>query len=250
MSVADIQPVNITYELNVLSGLFSKRILKLKRQIKPKYFEDRAQAELVAFCTKFFSETKTVPTKEVVIDSFRDKYTDMQQEIEFLLKKLNPEIEDAMFEHSLKEFLNAYNVRLLEEMRRDMADIYNRGVDKTLGDVNTALNDVKSVDNSVQNIYYTDSEEDNKDFMDRLLDPDSEEEGIPTSNPLINEVTGGMKRKAFWVIAGAPGECKSTQLLNWAYDCLMQNRNAFYCTVEMSEEDIKRNLYALHIFKK
>lgn len=239
------------YKYQVLSGLFErKKLLKIKQKIKTGYFKDAAESQLFKFCIDFFRDTRAVPTKEVVIDAYKDKYVDLREETYFILDKLNYEIDDALFEHSMSEFLKSYELELLSQARKTLHNPHELGVNRAVNELSDIIYKIKSVKNSEFQIHHTNDANENTEFFDKVLNKEESSQGFPTSNPELNKLTGGMAYKKLWIVAGAPGEMKSTQLLNWTYDGLMAKANIFFCTVEMSKDRILENLLALHIFRK
>lgn len=243
-------PYSDSYEFNILSGVLNReQILIIKDQIKPEYFEDPAQAKLLEFALDFYRNHKIVPTKEVLKDAFKTDLHDIRTEVYLLIERLGF-IDDALFHHSVDKFLNNYKGKIIDGLRKRLVETPSRGVSTALKEITRSLNTIKSIETTTEKIYYSDSAEHNDDFISEVKNCVSEESGIPTSNPIINDLTGGMKPKKLWVVFSAPGECKSTQLVNWAYDCWSAGKTAFYCTVEMSEREIKQCLYSLHIYRK
>jgi len=238
------------YSYNVLSGLFSDRVIKLKAQIKQSYFTDPAQMQLYTFCTEFYASTKTVPTVQVVEDAFKDKLWDIQQEVKTILGKLNVLIDDALFEHSLQNFIQDHKISLLVSNSKKVANVQSIGFDKVLDDTRKVLNTITGIENSKLNIYNSDIKDDVDSFLTRTFDKTIDTPGIPVRNPIINRITGGMQPKRLWVIAGASGECKSTYLKNLAYDSLIAGANTFYCTVEEDQDQVLRVLTTIHVFRK
>lgn len=242
---------SLVYEYNILCGIFSStKMLTLKSLVKPTYFIKKSNRELFMFARNFYAKHRTPVTVEVVKDQFDSALFDIKQDVLNTLNKLNTKIDDALFEHSLEKFLENHKHLLIQKGKSSLVNSSERAAEHILKELNQLILDVKSVDNARQKVYYSSDEEHNQDFVKDILTSSDNVKGIPTSNPSINKITGGMKKKKLWVVAGAPGECKSTQLINWAYDCIVHGGNIFYCTIEMSEDEVKKNLWALHIYKK
>lgn len=238
------------YSYNVLSGLFSNKILKLRTQVKSNYFTDSAQIQLYAFCVDFYAKSKTIPTPQVVEDAFKDQLWDIQQEVKVILTKLNFSIDDALFEHSLRNFINEHMIFLLSGSAKKISNVQSLGLEKVLTDVKKTIIQINNIENSKLNIYHSDSKDDVSAFLERTFSNNAEIQGIPVRNPIINRITGGIQAKRFWVVAGASGECKSTQLKNLAYDSVVAGLNTFYCTVEEDADQVLRTFTTIHAFRK
>lgn len=239
------------YEYNVLSGLFSNKISKVKGKVKGTFFTEKTHTQLFNFAMAFFRDTKTVPTFEVVEDHFKNKTWDVQEEMKALVAKLNPKIDDALFEHSVNKFLHEHKMRLVKNLQVDATNIQEERLNKFVDVAKKQLNEIGDVDNSNLILRETGEQEYAEDTITRMTTarPDSDK-GIMTNNPIINKLTGGIRKKKLWVIAGAAGECKSTMLSNIAEEARDQGKHVFYVTVEMPEEQCMNNYVSAYIYKR
>lgn len=239
------------YSYNVLSGLFSNKIVGLRTRVKSNYFSESGMIQLYAFCVQFYAKNKIVPTLQVVEDAFKNELWDLQQEVKAIVAKLNLEIDDALFEHSVNQFLEHYKIEQITLLSRKVANIESTGYQKVLEDLKKTLTVVNNVDNSKLKELNTKNTDDIESFISRETAPLEEgEAGVAVRNPIINRITAGMKPKRFWLVVGSPGECKSTQLMNFAYDALVSNMNIFYCTVEMDLDQVFRIMACIHAYRK
>lgn len=81
--------------------------------------------------------------------------------------------------------------------------------------------------------------------VDRYKYYHRKEEKIPFDIDLMNKITdGGIPKKTLSIIAAETGKGKSIWLCHHAANCLKQNKNVLYITLEMSEERIAERIDA------
>lgn len=70
--------------------------------------------------------------------------------------------------------------------------------------------------------------------------------GIPTPWPLLNEITQGINKGEFWVIAGRPGTGKSWQVFLMALYCWMMEKKPLLISMEMPPKKVARRIDAMY----
>lgn len=89
--------------------------------------------------------------------------------------------------------------------------------------------------------------EDAREEFNRVLAGGSSNLGILTGMVDIDNVCRGIKPGELWIHAAFVGELKTTFALNWVYRAVfLQQHNAYYLSLEMPIDQLRRILYVMH----
>jgi len=233
-----------TIERTILSNLvynedYARRVLPF---LKDEYFGNREERIIYQEIHKFIDRYNKPPVKtslHIEIDNRKDLTEDQFKSVNSIIETLNSL--DVEMEWLLE---------VTEKFCKDKA-IYNaiidginiidgKDKDKTADALPSMLTNALAVsfDNRVGHDY-VENAEDRFEFYHR------KEEKIPFDLEFFNKITkGGLPQKTLNIALAGTGVGKSLFMCHMAADCLSQNKNVLYITMEMAEERIAERIDA------
>ena len=208
--------------------------------LKLEYFSDFLEKSLFSVISKYFTQYKSLPTKEALeievgqIDTISDE---QHQSILGIIRDIDDEKSDPDWildttEKWCKE--RAIYLALMESIK-----IAEGNDDKqTPSAIPNILSDALAVsfDNHIGHDYLQDYEE-RYDFYHKT------EEKIPFDLEFFNKITkGGIPNKTLNVALAGTGVGKSLFMCHVASSCLLQGKDVLYITLEMAEEKIAERI--------
>ena len=141
----------------------------------------------------------------------------------------------------------AYYVSSLERQAKD--NLIYQGLTEankrfSEGDMDGAVTTVKRYFDQAQSLHTTERTVTTKSISS--LCPDSDTEVFNTGFQELDRVTGGARKTEFWIWGAYPGEFKSTALLSIAHSLMLEGKNSFFCSLEMTLRELQRRLICLH----
>ena len=215
---------------------------------KDEYFPQFSDKVVFQEIKKYFNKYSNPPTKEAVIIEL-DERTDLTDENFQSTTEILTEIE-KVHEKNEKEDLS-WLLERSEKFCQDKA-LYNaitesigifdetKESDFTKSAIPTILSDALSVsfDVHIGHDYLDNS-------MERFEFYRKKEEKIPFDLEYFNKITaGGLPRKTLNIALAGTGIGKSLFMCHMAANCLAENRNVLYITLEMAEERIAERIDA------
>jgi replicative DNA helicase len=231
-------------EETILQNLFSSE--KFCRvavpHLKPEYFNDPAEKNILEEFTKFFVTHDAVATPEVMSIELRNRVgikEEVIEEAETFLGNLSGEI--ANHEWLIGQTESFCKKRgLYNGIIESVAIIEGKSKEFTEEAIPKIMSDALAIsfETKIGHDYFRDAE----DRYDSYVAVD---EKIPFDLTELNKITkGGMKKKAIYCVAAESGGGKSIFLCHAAAETLRQGKNVVYITLEMSEESINQRIDA------
>lgn len=233
-----------TIERTILGNLvynedYARRVLPF---IKDEYFANREERIVYQEINKFIGKFNKPPVKtslHIEIDNRKDLTEDQYKSVKTIIETLNA------LEVDMDWLLG-----VTEKFCKDKA-IYNAIVDginiiegkdkqKTPEALPSLLTEALAVsfDNRVGHDYL-------ENFDDRFEFYHRKEEKIPFDLEFFNKITkGGLPQKTLNIALAGTGVGKSLFMCHMAANCLSQNKNVLYITMEMAEERIAERIDA------
>jgi replicative DNA helicase len=209
--------------------------------LKPEYFHDRKEKHVFKTIQAFIVKYQTLPSKEAVVLS-------LEQESGLSDTEFKTSGEFVMALPDSKESNTTWLLEETEKFCKDKA-VYNAIMEsihiidgkntlQTQNVIPELLSEALSVcfDTNIGHDYIEDYE-DRYDFYHRV------EERMPFDLEMFNTITnGGIPKKTISVIMAGTGCGKSLFMCHHAANCLSQNKNVLYITLEMAEERIAERI--------
>ena len=216
--------------------------------IQEGYFSQYTEKAVFQEIKKFFEKYSNLPTKEAISIELNDRTDLTEENIESSTELLN-DAEQAN-QREDKESLS-WLLERSEKFCQDKA-LYNaitdsigifdetKTSDYSKDAIPTILSDALAVsfDTHIGHDYLDNSDE-RFDFYRK------KEEKIPFDLEYFNKITaGGLPRKTLNIALAGTGVGKSLFMCHMAANCLAENRNVLYITLEMAEERIAERIDA------
>jgi replicative DNA helicase len=197
-------------------------------------FDDFENKEIVKNCLDFLDEWKKFPnvSELKILLKQKDVY-------EYLVKLMNKEIDvdDAFIKHEIEKYIRdklLWNeiIKTTEGLKQDNDELKNSSADR----INNAL--AFSFDSSVG----TDVVEDGERIYNSLHNLDKV---VSTGLKEVDEqIKGGLHEKTLTLFMGETNIGKTLVKCALASNCLLNNKNVLYVTLEMSEDKISERILA------
>jgi len=216
--------------------------------IQEEYFSQFSEKAVFQEIRKYFNKYSNIPSKEALIIELNER-NDLTEEHFQTTTELLKDAEDRWSKED-KESL-AWLLERSEKFCQDKA-LYNaitnsigifdetKKSDYTKDAIPTILSDALSVsfDTHIGHDYLDNSDE-RFDFYRK------KEEKIPFDLEYFNKITaGGLPRKTLNIALAGTGIGKSLFMCHMAANCLSDNKNVLYITLEMAEERIAERIDA------
>ncbi len=190
--------------------------------------------EVIKFSNKYHSVNRIYPTPEII----KEKY----KEFKFIEEKFSTESEFLTYiQNKFIEFRDNYRQELgLQYIRYDIS--YKERLE-ILDKLNRI--EIELMPEEESNIV----EIDNYDLESHYKNRKIKGSGIPSNIPEIDEITGGFSDGKILVIAGKPGDGKTTQAINMIYlGLLLENNNTLFMTLELPKDEVFMKLVIRHSY--
>ena len=228
---------NVIFEGLIHDIEFSRKVL---HHIKPEYFGDRVDQNLVKEIKRIFEEHNKAPTQKIlklfVEDSNELKQDEYTKAIELVDSLDTFQDNQEWLINRTEEFCK--EKALYNSIVESICIIDGKSKVNTKGAIPKLLSDALAIsfDNSVGHDYFMNTE-------DRFKFYHTKEDRIPFGLDMFNKITkGGVPRKTINVAAGGTNVGKSLFLCSNAADTIRQGFNALYITLEMAEERIAERI--------
>ena len=216
--------------------------------IKDEYFSQYTDKSVFKEIYKYFDKFSNLPSKEALIIELSDRNDLTEDQFGITTELLNEA--EATHQKENREDL----VWLLERSEKFCQDkaLYNAITDSigifdesskseiSKDAIPTILSDALSVtfDTHIGHNYFDNS-------MERFEFYNRKEEKMPFDLEYFNKITGGgLPRKSLSICLAGTGSGKSLFMCHVAANCLTENRNVLYITLEMAEERIAERIDA------
>ena len=223
----------------VTNEQYARKVLPF---IKKDYFSDKTERTVFEEITKFVDKYNKIPTQtslEIEVQSRKDLNEDDYKKVVEVIKTLKEtEVDFDWLVDTTEKFCKdkaVYNA-IVEGISIIDGKDKNRGADAIPSILTTAL--AVGFDNSVGHDYLLDSDS-------RFEYYHTVEEKIPFDLDFFNRITkGGLPPKTLNIALAGTGVGKSLFMCHMAANCLAENRNVLYITLEMAEERIAERIDA------
>ena len=216
--------------------------------IKDEYFSQYTDKSVFKEIYKYFDKFSNLPSKEALIIELSDRNdltedqfgitTELLNEAEATHQKENREDLSWLLERSEKFCQD----KALYNAITDSIGIFDESSKSEISKdaIPTILSDALSVtfDTHIGHNYFDNS-------MERFEFYRKKEEKMPFDLEYFNKITGGgLPRKSLSICLAGTGAGKSLFMCHVAANCLTENRNVLYITLEMAEERIAERIDA------
>ena len=232
-----------TIEKTVLENLmmneeFGRKVLPY---IKEEYFSTKIEKILFSVIREFITEYNNIPTKDIIKISFGDRNDVTEDEYKDSIEFIDAlESKEDNFDWLIDQTEKFCKDKALYNAIMESIHIIDGKSANTENVIPEILSDALSVsfDEHIGHDYIKDSD-DRYDFYHRT------ESRIPFDLEFFNIITnGGTPQKTLNVILAGTGVGKSLFMCHHAANCLTQNKNVLYITLEMAEERIAERIDA------
>jgi len=215
--------------------------------------------QLYKYVLGFFIQHFEMPSAQTVLDYFQS--VNAVDTIERLKDvQANRPYARTNFVHLLRtlqeEQAKIRTVALLKETHEILIKgVEDKSTKKELKGVEDAIlhftkqsQDIRLVDTNVR--IHGDIRKDHQEMVEEYERAESDKSlvyGVLSGIKEIDNVCKGVKRGDLWIHAAFPSELKTTFAVNWAYSAITRFKsNVVYISFEMTYEQIRRQLYAIH----
>jgi len=232
-----------TIEKTVLENLmlneeFGRKVLPY---IKEEYFSTKTEKILFSVIREFITEYNNIPTKDIIKISFGDRNDITEDEYKDSIEFIDTlESKEDNFDWLIDQTEKFCKDKAVYNAIMESIHIIDGKSANTENVIPEILSDALSVsfDEHIGHDYIKDSD-DRYDFYHRI------ESRIPFDLEFFNIITnGGTPQKTLNVVLAGTGVGKSLFMCHHAANCLTQNKNVLYITLEMAEERIAERIDA------